>query len=235
MIYAVSDLHGCYEQYLRMLAKIHFSGSDTLYVLGDVVDRGPEPVKLLQDMSMRANVIPILGNHDYMAHDVLRWLVSELTNENITKYFDGDLENFFQRVNDWTAEGGKPTMEKFAAMPAEEREYIIEYLSEFSLYETVKVNGRRFILTHSGLPAGAVPGNLGNFNAYDFVTAVTDYRKKYFDDIFLVTGHLPTFGIDKKYRGRIYRENNHIAVDTGTVYGEAMGCICLDTDEEFFV
>ena len=41
MIYAaVSDLHGCYEKYLSMLEKIQFCEADTLYVLGDVVDRG---------------------------------------------------------------------------------------------------------------------------------------------------------------------------------------------------
>lgn len=37
---------------------------DVLYILGDVVDRGPEPMKILNDMSMRINVFPILGNHD---------------------------------------------------------------------------------------------------------------------------------------------------------------------------
>ena len=40
MIYAVSDLHGCYDKYRNMLEKIHFSETDTLYILGDVVDRG---------------------------------------------------------------------------------------------------------------------------------------------------------------------------------------------------
>ena len=34
MIYAVSDIHGCYEQYKAILDKTGFSGADTLYVLG---------------------------------------------------------------------------------------------------------------------------------------------------------------------------------------------------------
>lgn len=37
MIYAVSDLHGCYEKYLSILKKIQFRETDTLYTLGDVV------------------------------------------------------------------------------------------------------------------------------------------------------------------------------------------------------
>lgn len=47
MRYIISDIHGCYDQYRALLEKIHFSEVDELYVLGDVVDRGPKPVKVL--------------------------------------------------------------------------------------------------------------------------------------------------------------------------------------------
>ena len=51
MRYIVSDIHGCYDQYQMLLEKIQFSEEDELYVLGDVVDRGPEPSrKLLHHM-----------------------------------------------------------------------------------------------------------------------------------------------------------------------------------------
>lgn len=38
--YCVSDIHGEYEAYLRLLKKLNFSMQDTLYVIGDMVDRG---------------------------------------------------------------------------------------------------------------------------------------------------------------------------------------------------
>ena len=41
MLYVMSDIHGEYERYLAMLEQIAFSQDDTLFVLGDVVDRGP--------------------------------------------------------------------------------------------------------------------------------------------------------------------------------------------------
>ena len=72
MIYAVSDIHGCYEQYQEILDKIGFSAADMLYVLGDVLDRGPQPIRILEDMAGRYNVIPIIGNHEYMALSVLK-------------------------------------------------------------------------------------------------------------------------------------------------------------------
>ena len=67
MVYAMSDLHGCYDLYIKMLEKIKFSDEDTLYILGDVTDRGEDGIKILQDKMKRKNVVPILGNHDYTA------------------------------------------------------------------------------------------------------------------------------------------------------------------------
>ena len=82
MHYVMSDLHGCYQEYREALEKINFNEQDTLYVLGDVVDRGPEPIKLLQNMMLRPNVLPIIGNHEYMALTVLKKLCVEITEEN---------------------------------------------------------------------------------------------------------------------------------------------------------
>ena len=49
-----------------------------------------------------------------------------------------------------------------------------------------------------------------------------------------MTGHTPTGLIEKASAGRIYRKNNHIAIDCGAVFGNPLGCICLDTGEEFY-
>ena len=177
-----------------------------------------------------------MGNHDHNAHNFLKQLLFELTEENIKKYFAGDLMNFYQEVNGWTQFGGQPTLNDFGKLPIDERQYIVEYLSEFALYETVEIKGKLFILTHAGLPAGATLHNLDSFDPYDFLIAETDYARRYFgEDIYLVSGHLPTFNIAESSRGKIYRANNHIAIDTGAAFDEAMGCLCLDTGEEFYV
>lgn len=67
MIYAMSDIHGQYEQFLTLLEQIGIRKEDTLYILGDVVDRGPEPMKILKYMMAHSNIIPIIGNHEVMA------------------------------------------------------------------------------------------------------------------------------------------------------------------------
>lgn len=78
MIYAMSDIHGQYEQFLTLLEQIGIRKEDTLYILGDVVDRGPEPMKILKYMMAHSNIIPIIGNHEVMALPNLKLLVPEV-------------------------------------------------------------------------------------------------------------------------------------------------------------
>ena len=44
MIYVMSDLHGQYNAFLKMLELINFTDEDELYILGDIIDRGPNPL-----------------------------------------------------------------------------------------------------------------------------------------------------------------------------------------------
>lgn len=50
MIYVMSDIHGCGKAYHAMLRKIELCDSDHLYILGDVIDRGPDGISILEDI-----------------------------------------------------------------------------------------------------------------------------------------------------------------------------------------
>ncbi len=232
MTYVMSDIHGCYDKYIKMLEKINFNKNDVLYILGDVVDRGAEPIRVLKDMMMRDNVIPIIGNHEVLAIECLDKLLTDITEDNFKTLLDNDS---IAEVNLWIVNGGIPTIKGLTELPNNERNYIYEYLTEFSLYEKVVVGGKKYILTHCGLPRGASINNLNKYNQYQFINAVIDYDKKYFDYIYLVHGHLPTRHIDISYKDKAYIKNNHIAIDTGAVFGGPLCCVCLDNHKEFYV
>lgn len=232
MTYVMADIHGCYDQFMEMLDTIEFTDRDMLFVLGDVIDRGEDGIELLNEMMLRVNIIPILGNHEYMAYRVLKELNVEVTEDNHNKHLDADTVRAYQ---EWMADGGMPTAESFSKLDAEEKEMIIEYLEEFGLYEEVTVDGKNFLLVHSVPEDFDGSRELSDYDAAEVVFGRCDYTKSCFVDKILVTGHTPTFGIGEEWRGKIYRENNHIALDCGAVYGEKLGCICLDTMEEFYV
>ena len=61
--YVMSDIHGNYKKYIQAINTLNLQDSDTLYVLGDVVDRGNGSCKILLDMMCRYNVVPLIGNH----------------------------------------------------------------------------------------------------------------------------------------------------------------------------
>ena len=69
----------------------------------------------------------------------------------------------------------------------------------------------------------------------EFIIGEPEYDKEYFPDKYVVTGHTPTGFIGEAYIGKIYKENKHIAIDCGAVFDHPLGCICLDTLEEFYV
>ena len=233
MIYVMSDLHGEYEKYRRMLEKIRFSQEDTLYILGDVVDRGPEPVKLLRDMAMRENVFPIMGNHDAMARRLLEKLLVEVTEENAENHIDGGL---MREIMEWMADGGEQTMKDFGRIAAEERADLLDYLGDFPLYETVDAGERTFILVHAGLHNFEPGRKLSSYRPDELLFSRHDHNKRYFDDpsVFIVTGHTPTLSITGK--AEIFRANNNILIDCGASFeGGRLACLCLDTMEEYYI
>lgn len=66
MIYLLGDLQGCCKPLERLLQTIDFSPSrDQLYVLGDLVNRGPDSLGVLQRLrSLEGAATCLLGNHD---------------------------------------------------------------------------------------------------------------------------------------------------------------------------
>jgi bis(5'-nucleosyl)-tetraphosphatase (symmetrical) len=64
--YVIGDIQGCYASLMELLAKINFNPSvDVIYLVGDLVNRGPESLKVLKwAYKHQDSLITVLGNHD---------------------------------------------------------------------------------------------------------------------------------------------------------------------------
>ncbi|QMT32110.1 symmetrical bis(5'-nucleosyl)-tetraphosphatase [Alysiella filiformis] len=64
--YAIGDLQGCYTELTQLLEKIEFNhGTDTLWLVGDIVNRGTQSLACLQFCRQHESSVQIvLGNHD---------------------------------------------------------------------------------------------------------------------------------------------------------------------------
>ena len=63
--YAIGDIQGCDREFGALLDKLEFASEDHLWLLGDLVNRGPESLALLRRVkAMQQQCTIVLGNHD---------------------------------------------------------------------------------------------------------------------------------------------------------------------------
>lgn len=232
MVYVMSDLHGCFDLYKKMLDKIKLSDNDTLYILGDILDRGEGGIKIIWDIIKHKNIIPLVGNHDYTAYIVLKRLYSPIPKKECKSEY---LKNVISLYRDWIKDGGQPTYDAFQRLSEKEREEFFCFIENMDTYAEITVGKNDFVLTHSGLGHFDKKKPLSKYPLDDLIWARMNYNEVYFDGKYLVSGHTPTGLIDKEYSGRIYRKNNHIAIDCGAVFCGTLGCIRLDDFKEFYI
>lgn len=63
--YAIGDIQGSYNEFRRLLDVINFNAKDKLWLVGDIVNRGPDSLLLLRFLrEINDAVVAVLGNHD---------------------------------------------------------------------------------------------------------------------------------------------------------------------------
>ena len=125
--YAVADLHGMYNLWRQVYESL--DESDTLYILGDCGDRGPDGWKIIKETLRDPRIVYIRGNHDQMILDSWR-----------TEWCDAYI---------WIYNGGYETYNSLLADPDHEL-YLIE-LAKTKLYHCYEnKEGKKIHLSHAG-------------------------------------------------------------------------------------
>lgn len=232
MIYVIGDIHGDKEKYDAMMEKLSPTDNDTVFVLGDVINIGDSSVELLQDMMYRANVYPVLGEHEYMAKKIFP-LISEFTSiHEASESLGGEDKELLDK---WLTMKSEKTTEDFLSLDDEGKESIIDYLSEFEPYEEITAGGKDFVLCHAGIDGFEEDKDLSEYEEEAFIYADTDYNRIYFSDKYLVTGHTPTALIDRSLTGKVYSKKRHLALDCGCGYGGRLAAVCLDKLKVYYI
>lgn len=134
MVYICTDIHGNWEVYQAILQKL--KEDDHLYIIGDVIDRGPDGIRILQDLIHRKNVTFLLGNHEWMMLSSIPDLPDNVFNEDMP-------EIWTQRCN-----GGSITVDAFYDLDEPSQREILKFLLDAPIYLRIRENGKTYNLIH---------------------------------------------------------------------------------------
>jgi serine/threonine protein phosphatase 1 len=226
----ISDIHGCYDAWIKLLKKIDFHPKeDRLILIGDYVDRGNQSKEVMEHlirMVQSGEAIALRGNHDQR---FMEWITNNNTNHDTkfiehgglltinsycdSKYFLGDLL--------------KPNvLEQAKASIRKNYKAHIQFLDSLPLYyEDV-----HHIYVHAGL--NPFYKNWKEQPEKDFIW-IRDAFVKHptVVDKIVVFGHTKT--IDIHGTGDIWFGGDKIGIDGGCAYGLQLNCleIILDQDQ----
>lgn len=232
MIYAVSDIHGRYDKYVELLKKINLSADDTLYVLGDVIDRGSDGFKIMLDMSQRPNVVNLMGNHEAMAIDALSSMLCAVRHNGELVFDDEKAE----AVELWFYNGGELSLADFLWLDEDQAQTVWEYMNKLPLYKELKVGNQQFVLVHGGLKNFTPTRSLDDYEPDEILWCRPEPDTIYYPNKYVIFGHTPVQLLGENAPARIYRKGNLVDIDCGCVFPEGrLGCLCLDTMEEIYV
>lgn len=230
MVYVTSDLHGySLGKFKDFLDKVGFCDEDFLYILGDVIDRGPDGVKILKWLMLQPNVELLLGNHEAMLL-ACDFLFDEITEDSISKLTGTKLNTY----RPWVSNSGQVTLDALSGVRNKEIQYILEYLRERPLYETLTVNNRDFVLVHSGLGGFKKDKKLSEYTPTDLLWTRPSLNTQYFDDVTVVFGHTPTVFFGNEYLGKIVKTDTWVNVDVGVGGGQEPVLLRLDDMKKFY-
>ncbi|MEJ2284331.1 MAG: metallophosphoesterase family protein [Desulfobacterales bacterium] len=200
-IFAIGDIHGCYDQLLELLKKIPVDyKQDTLVFMGDYIDRGPKSVEVVDFLIKLKHRLPgtifLKGNHEDM----------------LQKYLDGT-DRFTYLLN-----GGQQTLDSYLSRSTHTGAHPIppDHMDFFKslrlVYETDD-----YIFVHAGLrPKVPVDSQQTEDMLWirdKFLYSRYDFGKP------VIFGHTPL--------GEPLVESNKIGIDTGAVYGNELTCVQL--------
>ncbi len=223
MTYVMSDIHGNAVRFNDVMAQIDFQPEDTLYILGDAVDRYPDGIKIIRWAMKQPNVKMLLGNHEYMMLEALHHpiLPTEIHKWETEEWVRKD------KMRLWYSNDGRVTHEYLKHIRKTVRQEVFEWLDNLPLNIHIEVNGQKFILSHGGLEESYDPLTSRYDNKTEHAVWLRHSEtQKIPEDTVLIFGHTPTIHYQEEFPMRVWEQGKYINIDCGAGYGSE-GRLCI--------
>ena len=244
--YAVSDIHGCFDELMAALDLAGFGEDDHLFVLGDLIDRGPQIGSCVSWLVERnandenSNVTFLMGNHEELAS----WAFADTW----SSFRFNPLY-----LSSWERNGGNETICQMKELDP----------SIVDAFQTIVENAPRAVKLRSPegpillCHAGIRPAEPESEEAEWLIQSMEDllwigtewYCAPEQAPFHVVSGHTPVFLLSSQPEipncpesvraegssGRMMHWGHKHDIDCGCVYGLNMGVLRLNDWEAFYV
>ncbi len=234
MIYVTSDIHGCYDALQKLLDTIKFSDTDTLYIVGDVIDRGPTSLETLYFVRNTKNIKLLLGNHEEFLLECFKTIWKK--------------EKSFVSLDVWLQHGGEETYQKFLQLSKEEQKEMVEYLSSCPVYQILDhEQTKKVVLVHAGIKPNSLAATWEELMGQQQRNTLLWVKEEFLCQPFevvpegrLIFGHTPTCEIQrirKEHRrcGMVWKDGKRWGIDGGYLFGGHLICLRLDDWKEYYI
>lgn len=204
LVYAIGDIHGCFDQLVSLLSLIdqHAAGQPhKIITLGDYVDRGPRSKDVLDLLMQRTDIVKLMGNHEQMM---------------LSAFWQSDPHS----VQDFLVNGGHETLQSFGApTPQHIPSSYIRFIVDLPLSAD---DGRRFYVhagIDPGLPLSGQRDSTMLWVRQPFLSCGFPFEK------YVVHGHTPQAGL-------IDIRHNRTNVDAGCCFTGVLGAAVFDDTQD---
>lgn len=213
-ILILTDIHGCIDELTEMIQTVEH---DKLYILGDLIDRGPDSLAVVE-YCINNNISVCLGNHELMFI------------EAISDYLcTGDRLGL--KFTDWWCNGGDKVFKQYCSAYDKPNKGLLqrhlEYFKSLPLYYLLesKIHNKQVLLSHSMITQYITKVNRDIGPSYNEVGDVVipyvwnrDKLPNKSSEYFNIHGHSPTDWYAGYTEPKVYQNEYQLNLDTGCAY-----------------
>ena len=232
-IFAMSDIHGHYDEFIENLSKIDLSDKDNqLILLGDYIDNGSQSFQVISKIIELEKIYPkqiitLFGNHEEWFYD---WLI---LNKSTASAFPETIKSFFSLEElDYIL---KSNPNNFETGVRDEIKNNIKFIP-FINWLKKRYKDKRYyetdtqIYVHAGIDeeAGKLWKELTSPEIFTNKFPIT--TGGFLKDI--ISGHVASWEVakNKTYQGEIYFDSkNHYFIDGDVNHSKIIPVLCYDT------
>lgn len=204
----IGDVHGHYEGLQQLFALLDLQEQDTVYFLGDLIDRGPASAQVVEFVRTQGYLC-LCGNHEQMMQFA----------------FQSDADDFAMQA--WLSSGGHSTLDSYRG-----REHQIEVDLAWMANLPTHLDLGDFWLVHAGVHPRL---SLDQQSAQQFCWIRQEFhqmQQPFFTDKTILTGHTITFTFPGVDPGQLAQGVGWIDIDTGAYHPRSGWMTALDTTQQ---